>query len=169
MKKNILTLSLFALLLSAACAKGSGFKVVDFKSQNLDGQAVDKKIFSKAEITVLNVWGTFCPPCVGEMPELGKWAKEMPEGARLLGLLVDVPAGDKAGIKRAKKILLDADADFENILADQSLEPFLANIQFVPTTFLIDKNGNIVGEPIVGARVDQYKKAVKKYLNEKNK
>ena len=168
MKKTFLLFALFAAI-SCACSAQSKKAIPVFSSQDFEGNAVGSEIFSKAEVTVLNVWGTFCPPCIGEMPELGKWAKEMPKGAQLLGLLVDVPAGDKAGIKRAKKILSEAGADFENILADQSLEPFLANIQFVPTTFLIDKNGNIVGEPIVGARVDQYKKAVKKYLNEKNK
>lgn len=167
MKKLFFLFAIMTLFLATACAKDSGLSLPSFSTQDLDGQKIGNEIFSKAQVTVLNIWGTFCPPCIGEMPELGEWAKNMPKGAQLVGLVVDVPVGNKAGVRKAKEILSAASADFTNILADQSLASFLRNFQFVPTTILVDQNGKVIGQPIVGAQVGKYKSAVKKFLDEK--
>lgn len=141
---------------------------VSFSSTDLDGNNITDAIFSEADVTVVNVWGTFCPPCIREMPELAAWQKSMPENVRIIGIVCDVNStGDSRGVSNAKAILKRAGATFTNIVAGTSLATLLSGIQFVPTTFLVDKNGDIVGEMIVGAQVDKYKKAVEDYLAKK--
>ena len=141
---------------------------VAFSSADLDGNKITDEIFSNADVTVVNVWGTFCPPCIREMPELAAWQKSMPKNVQIIGIVCDVTSsGDKRGVSNAKAILKRAGATFTNIVADESLSTLLNGIQFVPTTFLVDKNGGIVGEMIVGAQVAKYKKAVEDYLAKK--
>ncbi|MDE6069216.1 MAG: TlpA family protein disulfide reductase [Treponemataceae bacterium] len=154
-----------ALLLAGAAAFAQS---VSFSSADLDKNKITDEIFSAADVTVVNVWGTFCPPCIREMPELAEWQKSMPKNAQIVGIVCDVNSTDDAnGISKAKAILKKSGATFTNVIANQSLAQFLNGIQFVPTTFLVDKNGNIVGDMIVGAQVAKYKKAVEDYLAKK--
>lgn len=140
-------------------------KSLSFSSIDLNGNPVTNDIFSQAQVTVLNIWGTFCPPCIAEMPELAAWSKEMDENVQIIGLVCDVnSAKDTTGIETANTILYNANADFLNVIANETFSPFLRGIQFVPTTFLIDKNGTIIGDMIVGADVQKYKNAVESYL-----
>lgn len=137
-----------------------------FQSYDVQGRAVTREIFSKADLTVVNVWGTFCGPCVKEMPELAEWSGQLPAGVQLVGLVCDVNSpSDEAGLSAARDILDKAGVSFTNILASDDLQVFLSSIQFVPTTFLVDRSGAVVGEPIVGANVGKYKKAVNDYLS----
>lgn len=154
-----------ALLLAGAVVFAQN---VSFSSADLDKNKITDEIFSAADVTVMNVWGTFCPPCIREMPELAEWQKSMPKNAQIIGIVCDVNSTDDAkGISKAKAILKKSGATFPNVIANQSLAQFLNGIQFVPTTFLVDKNGNIVGDMIVGAQVAKYKKAVEDYLAKK--
>lgn len=154
-----------ALLLAGAAVFAQN---VSFSSADLDKNKITDEIFSAADVTVVNVWGTFCPPCIREMPELAAWQKSMPKNAQIIGIVCDVNSTDDAkGISKAKAILKKSGATFPNVIANQSLAQFLNGIQFVPTTFLVDKNGNIVGDMIVGAQVAKYKKAVEDYLAKK--
>lgn len=139
-------------------------RVPDFSTVDLAGNAVTQEVFSQAEVTVVNIWGTFCPPCIGEMPELGDWAREMEDDVQLIGIVCDYYAGDDATLEQAKGILDDSGADFVNLAADASLEEFLFQFQFVPTTLLVDSEGTVIGEPIVGADVAGYQQAVADYL-----
>ena len=114
---------------------------------------------------MLNVWGTFCPPCIEEMPALGEWAKNMPQDAQIIGLVCDVQGNDDAEtINAAKNILNDAGADFVNILPNAELANFLQSVYAVPTTIFVDSQGNLIGEPVIGADVESYKKRVENYL-----
>lgn len=154
-----------ALLLAGAAVFAQN---VSFSSADLDKNKITDEIFSAADVTVVNVWGTFCPPCIREMPELAEWQKSMPKNVQIIGIVCDVNSTDDAkGISKAKAILKKSGATFPNVIANQSLAQFLNGIQFVPTTFLVDKNGNIVGDMIVGAQVAKYKKAVEDYLAKK--
>lgn len=154
-----------ALLLAGAAVFAQN---VSFSSADLDKNKITDEIFSAADVTVVNVWGTFCPPCIREMPELAEWQKSMPKNAQIIGIVCDVNStNDAKGISNAKTILKKSGATFPNVIANQSLAQFLNRIQFVPTTFLVDKNGNIVGDMIVGAQVAKYKKAVEDYLAKK--
>lgn len=140
---------------------------ISFSSTDLNKREITEEIFSAADVTVVNVWATYCSPCVREMPDLAEWQKSMPKNVQIIGIVCDVQSTDNVkGIVNARAILRNAGATFKNIIANQSLSPILSQVQFVPTTFLVDKNGNIVSDMIVGAQVDKYKKAVEVYLAE---
>ena len=139
--------------------------IPDFNTVDLYGNPVDSSIFKNKDLTVVNIWGTFCGPCIREMPELGEWAKALPENVQLIGLVCDVNgADDTAGIEEAKDIMGQAHADFVNLVASDSLASYLSAVQFVPTTILVDSLGHLVDEPIVGAKIESYKQAVEKYI-----
>lgn len=168
MKKKILALCIIVCLLLTSVFAQKNKSLSKFKTSDLDGNTISADIFAQADYTVLNVWGTFCPPCIAEMPELGQWAKNMPKGTQLLGLVVDVnnPKDAKA-ISKAKKILDGSDAKFLNLVANADFSNFLKDVMFVPTTFIIDSKGNVAASPIVGAKVDQYKESLKALLDGK--
>lgn len=138
-----------------------------FTAKDLEGNTVTESIFSEKDLTIINIWGTFCPPCIGEMPELGEWAREMPDNVQLIGLVSDISGDDDTEHHDlAVEILEKADAGFLQIIANQDFTPIMQYIIGVPTTLFVDKEGNIVGDPIIGASVDGYKQFVEDYLNE---
>ncbi len=155
-------------LISSTAKSQEIVKMVSFNSEDLDGNAVTEKIFAEKDLTVVNIWGTFCGPCIQEMPELAAWAKEMPDNVQLIGLVEDINGvNDTEHIKLARQILKEADANFLNIIAGtEDFYDILVSLIGVPTTIFVDKNGNIVGRPIIGANVDGYKSFVEQYLNE---
>ena len=142
-------------------------EIGEFSSYTLDGEEVSSDIFREADITVVNVWGTFCAPCIQEMPDLAEWAASLPVNVRLLGIICDVNGiEDEDGISEAKEIVENTGAStFTHILGTSSMNGILDKIVAVPTTFFVDKNGYIQGLPIVGARIDDYKEALTSYLN----
>lgn len=142
-------------------------KFPSFSATDLEGNTVTESIFSQKDLTVLNIWGTFCNPCVGEMPELGEWANKMPDNVQMVGLIIDIN-GDEDTEHRdlAVDITSNAGAEFTQIIANQDFAPVLKDVLGVPTTMFIDKDGNIVGDAILGADVDGYKEFVEEYLSE---
>lgn len=141
----------------------------EFKTVDLDGNEVTDRIFAETALTVVNIWGTFCSPCIEEMPELGAWARELPENVQIVGLIQDISrADDTEHLELAKQIISKADADFVQLIAGtDDFAGVMDSLVGVPTTIFVDSNGNIVGEPIVGADVEGYKKFVEEYLNER--
>ena len=164
----------FLLLVSIAVLAGCGTEEVSsspqqafpaFSTKDLNGNVVTQEIFARKKLTVVNVWGTFCPPCIGEMPELGAWAREMPADVQIIGLICDVEGEqDVEHLALARKITSEAHADFVNIYPDEALFERLSSVEAVPTTFFVDSNGQVIGEPIVGADVEGYRSAVERYL-----
>lgn len=137
-----------------------------FTAADLNGNSVTESIFSEKDLTVLNIWGTFCGPCIGEMPELGEWAKEMPDNVQMLGLIIDINGEDDTEhLDLAVDITQKAGADFTNLIANADFAPILRDVIGVPTTLFIDGDGKIVGDPIVGADVEGYKQFVEEYLD----
>lgn len=137
-----------------------------FTASDLDGNTVTESIFSEKDLTVLNIWGTFCGPCIGEMPELGEWAKEMPDNVQILGLIIDINGDeDTEHHDLAVEITQQAGADFPNLIANADFAPILKDVIGVPTTLFINGEGKLVGDPIIGADVDGYKKFVEDYLS----
>ncbi len=154
------------LIFSASAQKTKSLE--KFKTTDLDGNTVTESFFADAKYTVLNVWGTFCPPCIAELPELAQWAKNMPEGTQLAGLVVDVSnPKDSKGISKARKILDGAGVKYLNLIASQDFSSFLKDVMFVPTTFILDSNGKVIGSPIVGAKVGSYKESLQALLDAK--
>ena len=153
----------------ASSQKAANFSVsegsLEFTAENLALESVDSSIFAEKDLTVLNVWGTFCGPCINEMPERGEWQRELPENVQIIGLVADVAGKeDKEHIELASRILEKTNARFTNIIPNNDFAELLSGVVGVPTTFFINKEGKIVGKPIVGAQVPKYKSFVEEYL-----
>ena len=135
-----------------------------FSSQDIYGTAVDSSIFANYDLTMLNIWGTFCNPCIQEMPDLGKLAAAMPAGTQLIGLVGD--ALDEDTVQLAQTIVEETQADFPHIVPDKELYDFLyRDISLYPTTLFIDSQGNTVGEPIFGTMSkEKYEEELSKRL-----
>jgi thiol-disulfide isomerase/thioredoxin len=136
-----------------------------FTTQDLSGNTVDNSIFAKADLTVLNIWGTTCAPCITEMPELQEWSENMPENVQMMGLVLDAAIGDADTIETAQMICEATGVKYINLLVSPELIEFAQGIMFTPTTIFVDGNGSIVGEPFTGAYVDGYKMFVEEYFN----
>ena len=136
-------------------ANGDVQKFPSFEGKDLDGNEVKSdELFSGNAVTVVNFWFTTCNPCVGELAELDALNKELTEkGGALIGVNTFTLDGDEAAISEAKDVLAKKGAAYQNVYFDSDGEAgkFTANIFAYPTTYVIDRNGNIVGEPIVGA------------------
>ena len=134
---------------------GSMQKVPAFEGKDLDGNTVKSdELFSGNTVTVVNFWFTTCNPCVGELAELDALNKELAEkGGSLIGVNTFTLDGDEAAISEAKDVLAKKGATYQNVYFDSDGEAgkFTTNIFAYPTTYVVDRSGNIVGEPIVGA------------------
>ena len=134
---------------------GSMQKFPAFEGKDLDGNTVKSdELFSGNAVTVVNFWFTTCNPCVGELAELDALNKELVEkGGSLIGVNTFTLDGDEAAISEAKDVLAKKGATYQNVYFDSDGEAgkFTTNIFAYPTTYVVDRNGNIVGEPIVGA------------------
>jgi thiol-disulfide isomerase/thioredoxin/predicted small lipoprotein YifL len=134
---------------------GSMQKFPAFEGKDLDGNTVKSdELFSGNTVTVVNFWFTTCNPCVGELAELDALNKELAEkGGSLIGVNTFTLDGDEAAISEAKDVLVKKGATYQNVYFDSDGEAgkFTTNIFAYPTTYVVDRSGNIVGEPIVGA------------------
>ena len=134
---------------------GSMQKFPAFEGKDLDGNTVKSdELFSANAVTVVNFWFTTCNPCVGELAELDALNKELAEkGGTLIGVNAFTLDGDEAAISEAKDVLAKKGATYQNVYFDSDGEAgkFTTNVFAYPTTYVVDRNGNIVGEPIVGA------------------
>lgn len=134
---------------------GSMQKFPTFEGKDLDGNTVKSdELFSGNAVTVVNFWFTTCNPCVGELSELDALNTELAEkGGALIGVNTFTLDGDEAAISEAKDVLAKKGATYQNVYFDSDGEAgkFTTNIFAYPTTYVVDRSGNIVGDPIVGA------------------
>ena len=134
---------------------GSMQKFPAFEGKDLDGNPVKSdELFSGNAVTVVNFWFTSCKPCVGELADLDALNRELAEkGGALIGVNTFTLDGDEAAISEAKDVLAKKGATYQNVYfaSDGEAGKFTGNIFAYPTTYVVDRNGNIVGEPIVGA------------------
>ena len=134
---------------------GSMQKFPAFEGKDLDGNTVkSSELFAKNAVTVVNFWFTTCNPCVGELGELDALNKELAEkGGALIGVNTFTLDGNETAISEAKDVLAKKGATYQNVYfaSDGEAGKFTTNIFAYPTTYVVDRNGNIVGDPIVGA------------------
>ena len=130
-------------------------KFPSFEGKDLDGNEVKSStLFAGNTVTVVNFWFTTCSPCVGEIPELEALNKKLSEkGGEVVGINSFTLDGDKTAISEAKDVLMKKGATYKNIWFDSKSEAgkFTSGLYSYPTTYVVDKNGNIVGDPIVGS------------------
>lgn len=124
-----------------------------FEGKDLDGSDVSSELFKSNKVTVVNFWFSTCSPCIGELDKLNALNEQLKEkGGAVIGINVDTLYGDEAQIAEAKKILAQKGAVYQNIRFDSSSEAgkFAGEILGFPTTYVVDGDGRIVGEPLMG-------------------
>ena len=140
---------------SGADTDSSAFK--NISGTDFDGNKIDESLFSDNAVTVLNFWFSGCKPCVAELSklnELNEAIKSM--GGQVIGVNTETFDGNETAIEEAKSILESQGAEYRNVCfdSDSDAAQYASNIMAFPTTILVDRNGNIVGEPMLGG-IDQ--------------
>lgn len=126
-------------------------KQISFEAVDMEENAVTSEIFSQSKLTMINVWATYCNPCLSEMPGLGKLAAECDaEKFQIIGIVSDVLEGEDQEL--AESLIKETGADYTHLLLNESLYyALLTDVSAVPTTFFIDENG-IILDTVIGAR-----------------
>ena len=148
-----------------------------FKGKDLDGNDVDESLFAQNKVTVVNFWFSGCKPCVQELSKLNELNEKLKEmGGEVVGINMDTLDNNEAGIKEAKEIMKAQGASYKNLTFDSNSTvgnyAGNGNIMAFPTTVLVDKDGNIVGEPFMGgiddqSNYDQLMKQIQSVLDQK--
>lgn len=140
---------------------------LSFKTADLDGKEISSEdLFAQSSVTMVNIWGTFCGPCIEEMPEIEKIHQEYgKKGVAVVGLVSDVTQKENALLGDALDIIQQTGVTYQNLYWDDVLEEQIA-LMAVPTTIFVDGKGNLIGEPIVGAAPDQYREMLDQCLEE---
>lgn len=141
-----------------------------FTSETLEGEEVDQEIFGEAELTMVNIWGTFCGPCIQEMPDLGEISREYKDkGVQIVGMISDVvkPAdGTEPDTKTAEEIVETTNADYTHILLSEDLyRGYLGEVQAVPTTVFVDQSGAEVGVYTGSRSKEEWVSIIEEMLN----
>ena len=142
---------------------GSGDPIT-FTTRTLDGERVTEDIFSDYDITIVHIWGTYCGPCISEMPDYAKTYPELPDNVNLIAVVCDVYEDDAAGATYAQQILDGAGADFTNLCLDDELAYVIYDIQYVPSSFFVDREGRMIGGILDGADFNMTMKQLDRYL-----
>ena len=123
---------------------------INFAGKDIEGNIVTSGIFSQSKLTMVNVWATYCNPCLSEMPGLGELADEFDaEEFQVIGIISDVVEGEEQ--KLAEELIEQTQADYTHLLLNESIyNALLTDVAAVPTTFFIDENG-IVLDTVIGA------------------
>lgn len=128
-----------------------------FTATDLDGNEVDQGMLADYDLTMVNVWATFCGPCINEMPDLGELAQEYQDkGVQIVGLVSDVLNADgtinEEQVQTARDIVAETDAAYTHLLPSIDLFGVLGQISYVPTTFFVDSTGTQVGSAVISAQ-----------------
>jgi thiol-disulfide isomerase/thioredoxin len=131
---------------------GTGYVVRPFSASDLGGRIIDTTFFARQRLTMVNVWGTFCGPCIREMPDLAQLPGEFPSADfAILGVIADTP--DAANEATARQLTGSTGVTYANVIPDRSIATeILADVSVVPTTFFVDRTGTVVGEVLTGSR-----------------
>ena len=130
----------------------------NFSTTDIDGNTVDQSVFKGKKLTMVNIWATFCGPCINEMPDLGKISEDYADkGFQIIGIPVDVVDYygniDESQVELAKDIIDETGAVYLHILPSASLnQAKLSQVTSVPETIFVDESGNQVGESYIGSR-----------------
>lgn len=142
---------------------------ITFEAQDLEGNTVTESVFSDAKLTMVNVWATYCNPCLSEMPELGELAAEYDAAQfQIIGIVSDVQEGmEEEAVAYASSLVSQTGAAYPHLLLNESLfYAMLSEVSAVPTTFFIDEKGAVL-DTVVGARdKDSWKEMIDELLEE---
>lgn len=162
MKKLVCVALVLALLaaLGMAMAEELQLERFDFTTTDLDGNAVTSdELYAQNQITMVNLWATWCGPCVGELGELAEIHTRMQElGCGIVGVMLDSTT-DK-GMAAAPQLMEENGTNYPVVAYSADMDALLEGVTGIPTSFFVDSTGAIVGEPVVGAYPDKYLPAV---------
>lgn len=155
---------------TAEVKKSRGF-FEEFAAEDLDGNPVDQEIFKDYDLTMINIWATFCGPCINEMPDLGELHNTWKEkGVQVVGLCTDTVNLDgtyiEENLETARLIVEETGADYLHIVpAGEVAGRLLPQIQVVPTTVFVDKDGKQITSLVTGSRsLEDWEEMVEKLL-----
>lgn len=144
---------------SAGMGEVAGVDLSGFTAELLTGGAADATLFADTKLTMVNVWGTFCGPCINEMPDLGQIDDEWREkGVKIVGIVIDATdpyTGQmlQGALDAADQIVAFTKADYAHLLpSDTLVDALLQDVMYVPTTIFVDENGVQVGKALIGSR-----------------
>lgn len=143
-----------------------------FSAQDLEGNDFDQSMLQGHTLTMVNVWATFCTPCINEMPDLGALAQDyQDQGVQIVGLVSDVltmdGSLDQDQMELAREIVDSTAANYTHLVPSEDLYNLLGQITSVPTTFFVDENGAQVGGTYIGAKdKDQWQQIIDQLLTE---
>lgn len=142
----------------------------NMKTTDLNGEEVDADVFAENKLTVVNVWGTWCTPCVDEIPELEEVSKAYEgKGVAIKGLLYEMEAGiSDESRAAAEDILAKAGAEYQQLVASEEMHEsaLLQNLQAFPTTYFVDSEGNIIGQVEGSMDAQGWMETIDEYLEE---
>lgn len=147
-----------------------GLSSITFEALDMEGNTVSAGIFAETKLTMVNVWATYCNPCLREMPGLGELAGEYaPEEFRIVGVISDVMEGaDQKSIDLAASLIEETGADYPHLLLNESLYyALLTDVTAVPTTFFIDENGEILDTVVGSMEKSAWEERINALLEEK--
>lgn len=142
---------------------------ISFSTTDLDGNQITSDIFADKKITLVNIWGSFCQPCMEELPDLQKISEDMEnQGVAIIGILGDAMDSDgnrdEDVIELGKMVLEENNVTYLNLAMNRELKEAFPT-QTYPTSILIDSNGTVIGEVVYGSRkADEYRKIIKDAL-----
>lgn len=150
----------------------SGMDTVD-----LEGNPVDASVFAENDLTMINIWATWCGPCVNEIPTLDELNKEYEgKGVAIKGLLYELEQGQESGVsdsarEAADTILTETGATYQQLTpsADMVKSKELSTLMAYPTTYFVDSKGNILGFRVGANSYDDWKDIIELYLAEATK
>ncbi len=163
----ILSALLILCLAAAGCSESGRFG--SFSAATLDGGKFTGKDIEKKDLTIINFWGTFCPPCIAEMPDLAAFEKALPDNVQLITVCVDAQGNEET----AKELV--SYAGYEGVTltsGDEAFNKMLEVAQAVPVTIFVGPDGEQIGEEILGMQPDlesAYLSAVNSALKELGK
>lgn len=140
-----------------------------FEARDIEGNTVTSSIFSGSKLTMVNIWATYCNPCLMEMPELGELAGEYDDDTfQLIGVISDVLEGaDQRTTRQAEELISQTGAAYPHLLLNESLYlAFLQNVTAVPTTFFIDENGAVLDIVVGAMEKEAWEKKIDELLGE---
>jgi thiol-disulfide isomerase/thioredoxin len=141
-------------------------KFPEFSTKDLNGKDFDNNIFGANKVTLINYWATWCGPCRTELPDLDALNNDLKsKGASVVGVVSD--AVEEKGLKEAQNLLKKSNLLYTNLISNSAIDRFVSSkSQYIPTSFLVDSQGYIIGEPIIGAmNKEKYLKIVTDALN----
>jgi thiol-disulfide isomerase/thioredoxin len=157
LKKNFIVF-IFSIFLLCSTSVVSAASFGNFNAPSMDGDLVSQDIFSKADLTMVNIWGTFCGPCIKEMPVLAELSQEYAaKGVQIVGIVIDTADtngnAQQEQMAAANKILANSNAQYVNLVPSYGmLSNQLRVVMAIPTTIFVNKQGEIVGTTIVGSK-----------------